>query len=181
MASDAKDTSALRLANLDQTALVRWIYAGLAIPEVRSLYGDAGYLLSNMVAKYSLAASFYHVSEQALASLQSQQFDLKKIYSRSYFYGKKKPFIFEHAIPASIVRDRLLKFSSSMESIREILDASGPVAIILREEDALLTEKGLRKSMPHSWQWGDNPLARYEHVGIKISSHMMNVDGKIKR
>ena len=45
--------------NKDQTALLEWITAGLQISEVRSLHGDAAYLLNNMIAKYNLAASEY--------------------------------------------------------------------------------------------------------------------------
>lgn len=69
--------------NKDQTALLEWITAGLQISEVRSLRGDAAYLLNNMIAKYSLAASEYLLSEQALARLQSDGFDLSRTYKRS--------------------------------------------------------------------------------------------------
>jgi hypothetical protein len=41
--------------NPDQVALLKWISAGLQIDEVRNLRGDAGYLLNNMIAKYTLA------------------------------------------------------------------------------------------------------------------------------
>ena len=51
------------IENEDQIALRRWLTAGLRIPEVADLHGDAGYLLNNMIAKYTLAASAYAVSE----------------------------------------------------------------------------------------------------------------------
>ena len=45
--------------NANQRALRLWVTAGLAIPEVTQLHGDAGYLLNNMIAKYTLAADTY--------------------------------------------------------------------------------------------------------------------------
>jgi len=53
--------------NIDKAALRKWIEAGLAIPEVRELLGEAGYLLNNMIAKYTLASSFYAISESVLS------------------------------------------------------------------------------------------------------------------
>jgi hypothetical protein len=55
--------------NADQLALLKWITAGLLITGVRKLDGDAGYLLNNMIAKYTLAASEYRISERALAKI----------------------------------------------------------------------------------------------------------------
>ena len=51
--------------NSDQRALIQWIIAGLKIKEVRELKGDSGYLLSNMIAKVTAAASDYLISEEA--------------------------------------------------------------------------------------------------------------------
>jgi hypothetical protein len=63
--------------NMDQAALRKWIEAGLAIPEVRELHGDAGYLLNNMIAKYILASSFYAISESVVS-----QFNVRGLISR---------------------------------------------------------------------------------------------------
>ena len=51
--------------NIDQKALVKWLTAGLQIEEVRALHGDSGYLLSNMIAKVTLAADKYFISTKA--------------------------------------------------------------------------------------------------------------------
>ena len=56
----------IHLENIDQIALRCWITSGLQIPEVRSLNGDAGYLFSNMIAKYTLAASEYRFQPRHL-------------------------------------------------------------------------------------------------------------------
>ena len=51
--------------NVDQRALRLWLTAGLAIPEVAAFYGDAAYLINNMIAKYTLAADSYAISKGA--------------------------------------------------------------------------------------------------------------------
>jgi hypothetical protein len=67
--------------NADQRALRLWLTAGLAIPEVVELHGDAGYLLNNMIAKYTLAADAYAISTGALAEFKRQGVDLTQTYS----------------------------------------------------------------------------------------------------
>lgn len=69
--------------NIDQAALRKWIEAGLAIPEVRELHGDAGYLLNNMIAKYTLASSFYAISESVVS-----QFNVRGLISRQLIRAK---------------------------------------------------------------------------------------------
>ncbi len=170
-----------RTENIDQTALRQWITAGLQIPNVRMLHGDAGYLLSNMIAKYTLAASEYQISKKALEWLESNQIDLNLEYSRSRFYGKTSPLMYEHSIPASIVRDYLLSEESSEASIKKILETSGFVVVIMRSEDDDLSRCGLARKMPENWRFGDNPFARYEKTGISLSNSYLKVKGKIQR
>ena len=165
----------------DQLALVRWITAGLAIPGIRSLHGDAGYLLSNMIAKYSLAASQYRISDGALGYLLEINVDLGVTHKRSKFYGKGSPLIYEHPVPASVVRERLLKEEANEEAVRNLLRKAGPVTVLLRTEDDMLNNAGLKKSMPANWEWGDNYFARYQQVDIKVSDAVLHLDGKIKR
>jgi len=169
------------ILNDDQKALFQWITAGLCIDEVRLLKGDAGYLLSNMIAKFTLASSNYLLSEAAFKELIKTGLDLEKAYKRSRFYGKQSKFIYEHSIPASIVRNQLLSVEPSEENILKILSFSGSVAMILRTEDELLKNNKLAKTMPTGWNWGDNPLARYQACGINIVETTIKVEGKIKR
>ena len=35
--------------------------------------------------------------------------------------------------------------------------------------------------MPEGWVWGDDPLARYEAAGIKVSREKLLLDGSICR
>jgi hypothetical protein len=167
--------------NKDQEALVQWISAGLSIPGVHALHGDAGYLLNNMIAKYSLAASEYRLSSQALALLVGDCVDLTVIHSRSKFYGKNSRFIYEHAVPVVLVRQRLLAGDADPESVRRTLRAAGPVAMIRRTEDDALRRAGLRATMPGGWRWGDNFLARYQEAGIVLADQVLRVRGKLKR
>ena len=167
--------------NKDQTALLEWITAGLQISEVRSLHGDAAYLLNNMIAKYSLAASEYLLSGLALERLQNDGFDMSRTYKRSRFYGKKSLYIYEHTMPASLVRNQLLKVNPTRGEVEAILSTSGPVAMVLREEDDQLRINGLRSKMPVGWEWGDDALARYHAAGLRIATQKISVEGAICR
>jgi hypothetical protein len=71
------------ILNDDQKALFQWITAGLCIDEVRLLKGDAGYLLGNMIAKFTLASSNYLLSEAAFKELIKTGLDMGKAYKRS--------------------------------------------------------------------------------------------------
>ncbi|MGD0919784.1 MAG: hypothetical protein ABSB22_25385 [Thermodesulfobacteriota bacterium] len=166
--------------NEHQLALLKWITAGLTIPEVRQLYGNADYLLNNMIAKYSLASDSYAISVGALAELSKRGYDITQTYMRSHFYGKDQPFIYEHTIPAVVVREALLKTDCALESVHQILEA-GQVAMILRDEDNLLRKNGLSQKMPKGWKWGNDPLDRYHNAGIQLSGEFLKVRGGIVR
>lgn len=167
--------------NPDQVALVEWITAGLQIAEVRNMRGDAGYLLNNMIAKFSLAASSYLLSRAALSRLTRDGVDLNAPHRRSRFYGKKSPFLYEHTIPASLVRRQLLSVQPVRTEVEIILMSAGAVAVVLREEDDLLRLHGLRSSMPDGWTWGDDPLARYRVAGLEIAEQRLQMGGAICR
>jgi hypothetical protein len=170
--------------NEDQIALRRWLTAGLRIPEVVDLHGDAGYLLNNMIAKYTLAASAYAVSESAETLLLQQGVDFGRTYPRRAFYGKRdgrNPFIYEHAVPAGVLRAELLGAGGDEQRVSEILMEGGPVAVLLRTEDELLRAAGLGSRMPEGWRIGDDPLARYHAVGIRLGHRMLHVEGAICR
>ena len=81
--------------NEDQKFLLEWIVAGLKnIANRDNLKGDAGYLLNNMIAKYTLFASKYRISEKALIFMKKKHgFDPDKTYKRRAFYGKSSGLI----------------------------------------------------------------------------------------
>ena len=167
--------------NSDQKALRLWITAGLGIPEVASLYGDARYLIGNMVAKYTLAADSYKISVAAANRFAQMNVDLTTTWPRSKFYGTGSPFKYEHVIPAAIIRKALLECDGAESTVKEILQQSGFVAVLLRDEDDKLRSAGLNARMPGSWQIGDDPMARYNAVGIEISNLVLRVRGAIVR
>ena len=167
--------------NFDQRALRLWLTAGLRIPEVVKLHGDAGYLLNNMIAKYTLAADVYAISIGALAEFQRRGVDLSAVHTRRSFYGKKSGFIYEHAVPAGVVRSALLGGPATDESVARCLRAAGQVTVLLRTDDARLREVGLASKMPAGWSLGDDPLARYQTAGIVLSKAVLKVTGAICR
>lgn len=168
--------------NIDQVALLKWITAGLAINEVRKLHGDAGYLLNHLIAKFSLSASEYRLSKLALSQLVAEGIDLRETHKRSKLHRKNSPLLmYEHAIPARIVREELFRLKPTQKEVLKVLRKSGPVVIILRKENELLRKSGLNQDMPNGWKWGGNPLARYRIAGINISPKTIEVDGAIER
>ena len=169
------------LENIDQRALRKWITAGLLIDEVRELNGDAGYLLSNMIAKYTLAASRYRLSTEALGWFTSNGIELSEEYARSRYYGKNSPVMYEHSIPAGVVRSFLLTQEPSEPTVRSILQSAGEVVVVMRSEDERLVASGLAKKMPEGWSFGDDPHARYAVAGIHLSESFLRVRGKIRR
>jgi len=167
--------------NNNQSALLEWIAAGLKINLVREYFGDSRYLLNNMIAKFSLSSDAYLLSVEAQKKMLSEGVDFKLTHKRSSFYGKKSPFIYEHAVPASIVRDVLLAASPDHRTVMQILVQAGPVVVLLREQDDVLKNKGFRSKMPNGWRWGDDVLSRYRAAGIEISSSKIKMEGKIYR
>jgi len=120
----------------------------------------------------------------ALVQFQSQGVDLTKTYLRRAFYGKqggRNPFIYEHVVPASVIREQLIANRRNHEKIKEILSNTGQVAVILREEDKKLRKAGLAFKMPEDWSFGDDLLARYDTVGVVLSDKFLNVTGAICR
>ena len=167
--------------NIDQLALRKWITAGLQIDEVREMNGDAGYLLSNMIAKYTLASSRYRLSAEAFSWFHSRGIDLMKEYARSRYYGKNSAVMYEHSIPSNTVRTVFLSQDPTESSVRSVLQSAGEVVVVMRDEDERLASIGLAKKMPEGWEYGDDPHARYAKAGIQLSDSFLRVKGKIKR
>ena len=167
--------------NEGQRALRLWLTAGLAIPEVTQLHieSDAKYILGNMIRKYTLAARTYKISKVALLEFNRRGVDLTQRWARSRYHGKKLPFIYEHSVPASVIRKALLDSDRSASTAQRILRNSGYVAVLLREENKKLQVIGLNQKMPIGWKLGDGPSARYRCAGIEISAQVLKVKGAI--
>ncbi len=184
--------------NEEQEALLDWVLAGLNSGSVlrqarlslkRGSRSDAGYLFCNMIAKYSLYCDEYDLSEGALRQMTSDKIDPKEPQVLSRLYGRKKPYIYEHPIPARRVLGELLKFRTeegsapvSRAEVARVLDFSCPPCVLLRAgEDGELNKHHLRAGMPDGWNWGDDRFARYRAVGIQVSNVQMKVTGAVCR
>ena len=172
------------------------IKAALACPEFIEGHGDGKYLFSNMVAKYTLSDNTYRFTVGALEEFIMRGGDVNKTYTRSNLYasladkrfkeemvikGKKRNisiFIYEHSIPASVVRDQLIQ---NPEKVDEILDNVGEVFITLRTEDEILKNNGFQSSMSEEWTFGDSHFDRYDNSGIEVSDQLLNMTGGIQR
>tara|TARA_Y100000589_G_C26712481_1_gene450349 strand:+ start:247 stop:492 length:246 start_codon:yes stop_codon:yes gene_type:complete len=75
--------------------LIQWITAGLKIKEARDLKGGSGYLLSNMIAKVTLANSENFISNEALKLINQMNVDLKK-YTKEGNFIVKNNHLFMH-------------------------------------------------------------------------------------
>lgn len=72
----------------------------------------------------------------------------------------------EHAVPINVLFKAFM-LADSDNAMQMVLDAYF-VAVVTCEEDKKLRNSGLSKSMPQGWNFGDDPLARWHHVGIQI-------------
>ena len=89
--------------------------------------------------------------------------------------------MYERTMPASLVRNQLLKVKPTRGEVEAILSTIGPLAMVLREEDDQLRINGLRSKMPLGWEWGDDALARYHAAGLPIAMHKISIEGAICR
>jgi len=165
------------------------IKAALQCPEFIEGYGDGKYLFSNMVAKYTLSDNTYRFTVGALEEFINRGGDVNQVYTRGSLYGStskkefkgkanKSIFIYEHSIPAKVVRDQLIQ---NPDQVDEILDNVGEVFITLRTEDEILKNNGYQSSMSEEWNFGDTHYDRYDNSGIEVSDQLLNMKGAIKR
>ena len=157
------------------------IHALIRQPKFNLKIGDLNYVFRNMIAKFVSSAEIYHVSAGVEAlidgnpELKEKVINGEKINLKNYFYGGKSYYasqsiktLFEHSIPAAVIRDELVLlrekiFSSDMslqesfEKTKNVLLHSGFVVVVLKEENQRL----LRKSMPDGWVFGADPFDRY--------------------
>jgi hypothetical protein len=77
--------------------------------------------------------------------------------------------IMDHAIPVSILRLLMIERApKSTNEVRKFLKQYYTLGLITKDEDVLLNQKGLGRSMPADWD-GKCRFARYAKVGIEKS------------
>lgn len=173
--------------NAPQLMWIDVITAVLSQPTFDEKIGNMSYVFKNMIAKYASSAEYYLVSYGTFNELIKPNSELLRLIEadvpldmKKYFYGKDKPSLLEHMVPTSVTAKALLGLgkSPSKEDVSYILRNSGEVAIILREEDKLLS----KSKMPKNWAFSDSYHARYIEAGIEIVDNVrVRRNGKIYR
>ena len=76
----------------------------------------------------------------------------------------------EHVVPQMWFVDKFMDMDPiDKEEIRKLLETYFNVLLVTKEEDAKLTDAGLRSDMPVDWDKKD-PWARHKKVGIEIAT-----------
>ena len=144
--------------------------------------GDFSYGLSNYIAKFSLAKENYRISEEALDLIRCNNQNFNFSLRRSA--KQTRLFTYEHPVPVSIIRSKLLTLDyKTLDEVEQILVNSDYVTILTRLEDRELSLNGLKQSMPDNIEWtpNTNPFLRYETIGITLSDNLVQMVGQIVR
>lgn len=64
--------------------------------------------------------------------------------------------MYEHSIPATVVRSELINSDYREKTVKMILEKAGEVTLILRIEDKKLNDCSLKKCMPSEWSFGSD-------------------------
>ena len=80
----------------------------------------------------------------------------------------RKQLMHEHAVPKRVVVEMLFSLKVPTESsVHTVLNHYCIGVVVTREEDAKLTQLGLRSRMPKDWD-GSDPWARYAKANIFV-------------
>lgn len=75
----------------------------------------------------------------------------------------------EHAVPFTVIIDRLMKMKPlTANGVTKLLKKWYVIRLVTQAEDVRLRESGLRFKMPDNWN-GKDVFARYKAVGIKMA------------
>jgi len=170
--------------NSKQEKIFEVINALLEIKKFPEYFQDhtIRYGFLNYVAKYSLAADKYLITEKALDHITQKNF-LKNGSLRKGIKSKKNGFTYEHPIPSNIISSEILKFRENKNMITRILNWSDLIVVLTSEENSCLTHSGFERKMPDNWQFfKSNPFARYELAGL-LEKPLLAIDvyGQVTR
>jgi hypothetical protein len=159
------------------------IVAVITQPKFTMGLGNMDYVLGNMVAKYVSSSKYYKITENAVKYVEALGINLNEpLHVKKHIYGQKKSTLLEHIIPASVIKNSLVKNKDNLNQIKHILHNAGFVVIATRAEDKLLKDAKLSDKMPENWTgFGDAPEKRYTAVNIQISSLVIEHCGQICR
>jgi len=75
--------------------------------------------------------------------------------------------VHEHVVPRGVIASQLLASElRSMDAVFHALRRHCLAAVVTKDEDNLLNERGFKQAMPDGWTWGDDPWARYRVTGL---------------
>ena len=159
-----------------QNTYLNIIHALIKVEGIFDHGSDTQYGLINYIAKFSLGADSYYISEHAYSKLS----DDPPYRRRGSF--PKKIFTFEHPIPANVTRSMLRELvyqDTSLDKVAKILTSTDYVVALTQEENNRI-KKEYKTKLPKDWKVGDDPFIRYKDTGI-IISRKISVQGAIVR
>lgn len=168
--------------NNTQKAYLKIIHALINVNNIDYMNGNFGYGLSNYIAKFSLAKDNYKISEEALYLIRHNHpnfdFSLRRTAKQT------SEFTYEHPVPVSIIRNKLLTLENkTLGEVEHILVNSDYVTIITKLENRELSLNGLRQNFPNNIDWTPaiDPFLRYQTVGITLLDNEVRMEGHIVR
>lgn len=167
----------LKLNNLQEIYL-KIIHSLMNIDGMFDHGAATQYGLLNYIAKYSLANDTYYISKLARSLVIGEEpFSRKKSFPKSSKVDLARTFTFEHPIPVNQIRNFLLKTDRSIDSVRQILDATNYVVVLTQLENKSIK---LKTKMPNLWKIGDDPFIRYKNTEIELDG-IVKIKGAIIR
>ena len=144
-----------------------------------------GYVLSNLIAKYSLAADRYYITNGGYLFLKTNNLidDLGNVL-RGCKNRKQSKLSWEHAIPSSVIRNYFLDNieSISKDDIKNVLEITDYVVAVCKQDNTILTKNGYRESMPKNWKlFEDSWSDRYSQSKIEILDFTIPMHGVVCR
>jgi hypothetical protein len=138
---------------------------------------------NNILKRYVSCSAYYHLSKEVEEKIVNKDKLLQQLINseeyidiKKYFYGKNKETTLDHMIPTAVIVEELLKLvgkNNIEKKTKEILNNSGTVSIILREENESLNFLGFSKKMPNNWNFKKSYLDRYKFANIKLSKTLV--------
>ena len=85
-------------------------------------------------------------------------------------YGNSE-IVYDHAVPFKYLQAELLALRTvSAFTVRDLLVKYDTIVLISKDENERLNLAGYGSAMPSGWEYGDDPLARYNETNIEIVS-----------
>ncbi len=144
--------------------------------------GQLYWLIKNMIRSYTNYDTKYLITKKTKKELDNRGYDFNEFQRRSNIHRLKddngnRLLTFEHMIPVNVLQDILLDSPEDIDSFKKVLDKNR-VTIMLKTEDKLLTEAGLRsKLVDDNLDMADE---RYKVCNIELSDVVVKTYGDMR-